>query len=181
MTFDVLLPMILFLVTAATLYIHSKYEMRVESIFEERKLDYRYAIIMVVATGIMASVLLLIPNKAVMILFISAYSSLLFLFTYLVAPKWYLAFIPPALFVALYFLYENTWLWDVSQPPHIPFLLSFFAVIFAISVSVYLGSLFTWKTTAVFVVLITIMDIIQVLITRHMVESATGMWSCGCL
>lgn len=173
MMFDVLLPTVLFLVTATTLYIHSKYEMRVESIFEERKLDYRYAVILVVATGIMASALLLIPDKALIIFYMSAYSLLLFLFTYLVAPKWYLAFLPPALFITLYFLYENTWLWDVSQPPHIPFLLSFFAVIFAICVSVYLGSLFTWKTTAVFVVLITIMDIIQVLITGHMVKSGT--------
>ena len=65
--FDVVLPTVLFLVTAAMLYVHSKYEMRGESIFEEKKLDYRYAVIMVVATGIMASVLLLIPDKAVMI------------------------------------------------------------------------------------------------------------------
>ncbi len=173
MMFDVMLPMALFLVTAAILYIHFKYEMRVESLFEERKLDYRYAVIMVVATGIMASVLLLIPDKALIIFYMSAYSLLLFLFTYLVAPKWYLAFLPPALFIALYFLYENTWLWDIYQPPHTPYLLSFFAIIFAISVSVYLGSLFTWKTTAVFVVLIAIMDIIQVLITGHMVESGT--------
>ena len=173
MMFDVLLPMVLFLVTAATLYIHSKYEMRVESIFEERKLDYRYAVILVVATGIMASALLLIPDKALIIFYMSAYSLLLFLFTYLVAPKWYLAFLPPALFITLYFLYKDTYLWNIAQPPHIPFLLSFFAIIFAICVSVYLGSLFTWKTTAVFVVLITIMDIVQVLITRHMVESGT--------
>jgi len=159
MIFDVVLPMVLFLVTAATLYIHSKYEMRVESVFEERKLDYRYAVIMVAATGIMASVLLLIPDKAVMILFISAYSSLLFLFTYLVAPKWYLAFLPPALFIAIYFS---------------PYWMSFFnvfGIVFAILISVLLGSLFEWKTTAVFVALITIMDVVQVLVTGHMVES----------
>jgi hypothetical protein len=173
MMFDVVLPTVLFLVTAATLFIHSRYKMRVESLFEERKLDYRYAVIMVVATGIMTSALLLIPDKAVMIFFMSAYSALLFLFTYLIAPKWYLAFLPPALFIVLYFLYENTWLWNISRPPNMPFLLSFFAIVFAICVSVYLGSLFTWKTTAVFVVLITIMDIIQVLITGHMVESGT--------
>jgi len=170
MIFDVLLPMVLFLVTAATLYVHSKYEVRVESIFEERKLDYRYAVIMVVATGIMVSVLLLIPDKAVMIIFISAYSLLLFLFTYLVAPKWYLAFLPPALFIAIYF--SPYWMFNVFG---VYWIFNVFGIVFAILVSVLLGSLFEWKTTTVFVILITIMDIVQVLITRHMVESATRM------
>jgi len=170
MIFDVLLPMVLFLVTAATLYVHSKSEVRVESIFEERKLDYRYAVIMVVAAGIMVSVLLLIPDKAVMIFFISAYSLLLFLFTYLVAPKWYLAFLPPALFIAIYF--SPYWMFNVFG---VYWIFNVFGIVFAILVSVLLGSLFEWKTTAVFVALITIMDIVQVLVTGHMVESGTRM------
>ena len=174
MMFDVVLPTVLFLVTAAILYIHSKYEMPVESLFEERKLDYRYAIIMVVATGIMASALLLIPDKAVMIFFISAYSSLLFLFTYLVAPKWYLAFIPPALFIAIYF--SPYWLFEAFG---VYWFFNAFGIIFAILVAVLLGSLFEWKTTTVFVVLITIIDVVQVLVTRHMVESGARMVELG--
>jgi presenilin-like A22 family membrane protease len=170
MTFDVLLPTVLFLVTVAILYIHSKYEMPVESLFEERKLDYRYAVIMVVATGIMASALLLIPDKAVMIFFMSAYSSLLFLFTYLVAPKWYLAFLPPALFITIYF--SPYWMFDAFG---VYWIFNAFGIVFAILVAVLLGSLFEWKTTTVFVVLITIMDIVQVLVTRHMVESGARM------
>jgi len=170
MTFDVLLPTVLFLVTAAILYIHSKYEMPVESLFEERKLDYRYAVIMVVATGIMASALLLIPDKAVMIFFMSAYSSLLFLFTYLIAPKWYLAFLPPALFITIYF--SPYWMFNAFG---VYWIFNAFGIVFAILVAVLLGSLFEWKTTTVFVVLITIMDIVQVLVTRHMVESGARM------
>jgi hypothetical protein len=158
--------MVLFLVTAATLYIHSKYEMRVESVFEERKLDYRYAIIMVAAIGIMASVLLLIPDKAVMIFFMSAYSLLLFLFTYLVAPKWYLAFLPPVLFITIYF--SPYWMFNVFG---VYWIFNAFGIVFVILISVLLGSLFEWKTTAVFVALITIMDVVQVLVTGHMVES----------
>jgi len=140
MMFDVLLPMVLFLVTAATLYIHSKYEMRV------------------------------IPDRAVMIFFISAYSLLLFLFTYLVAPKWYLAFLPPVLFTAIYF--SPYWTFNVFG---VYWIFNVFGIVFAILVAVLLGSLFEWKTTAVFVILITIMDIIQVLVTGHMVESGTRM------
>ncbi|RLI44133.1 hypothetical protein DRO69_08065 [Candidatus Bathyarchaeota archaeon] len=167
MIFDVLLPTVLFLVTSATLYIYSKYETRIESIFEERKLDYRYAVVMVVATGIMASVMLLISGNAIMIFFLSAYSLLLFLFTYLVAPKWYLAFIPPALFIILYF--SSYW----------AYFFNVFGIVFAILISVLLGSLFEWKTTAVFVVLITIMDVIQVLITGQMVESGRTLVELG--
>jgi presenilin-like A22 family membrane protease len=170
MMFDVVLPTVLFLVTVAILYIYSKYEMPVESLFEERKLDYRYAVIMVVATGIMASALLLIPDKAVMIFFISAYSSLLFLFTYLVAPKWYLAFLPPALFIIIYF--SPYWMFEAFG---VYWIFNAFGIVFAILVAVLLGSLFEWKTTTIFVVLITIMDIVQVLVTRHMVESGERM------
>ncbi len=164
--FDVVLPTVLFSVTATTLYVHSKYEMRGESIFEERKLDYRYAVIMVVATGIMASVLLLIPDKAVMIFFMSTYSLLLFLFTYLVAPKWYLSFLPPALFITIFF--SPYWMFNVFG---VYWIFNVFGIVFAILVSVLLGSLFEWKTTAVFVGLITIVDVVQVLVTGHMVES----------
>jgi len=170
MMFDVVLPTVLFLVTVTILYIYSKYEMPVESLFEERKLDYRYAVIMVVATGIMASALLLIPDKAVMIFFMSAYSSLLFLFTYLVAPKWYLAFLPPALFITIYF--SPYWMFNAFG---VYWIFNAFGIVFAILVAVLLGSLFEWKTTTVFVVLITIMDIVQVLVTRHMVESGARM------
>ena len=48
---------------------------------------------------------------------------------------------------------------------------NFFAVIFGISVAVYMGSLFTWKTTVAFAALVTVMDVIQVLVTGHMGEA----------
>lgn len=163
MIFDVLLPTVLFLVTATTLYIHSRFQIRVESLLEERKLDYRYAVVMVVATGIMASVWLLIPGKAILLLFMFAYSLLLFLFTYLISQKWHLALVPPAVFITIYF------------SPYWTYFFNIFGVVFAILVSVLLGSLFEWKTTAVFVALITIVDVVQVLVTGHMVESGMRM------
>ncbi len=76
-------------------------------------------------------------------------------------PRWYLAFLTPVLFIALYF----SPYWNL-------FTFNLFALVFAVFVSVYLGSLFTWKTTAAFVVLLTIMDIVHVLITGFIVESA---------
>ena len=160
MIFDVLLPSVLFLIMLATLFFYSRYEKRIGSVFKGVKLRYYHAILLVVATSVMLGFLVFIPGEAIRILYLSIYSLGFLLFTYLVAPKWYLAFITPALFIALYFYYWNL------------FTLNLFAIVFAIFVSVYLGSLFTWKTTAVFVVLLTIMDIVHVLITGYIVESA---------
>jgi hypothetical protein len=160
MKFDVLLPSVIFLIMLAALFIYFRYEKKIGSVFKEVKLRYYHAILLVVATSIMVSVLVFIPGEAIRILYLSIYSLGFLLFTYLVAPKWYLAFITPALFIALYFYYWNL------------FTFNLFAIVFAIFVSVYLGSLFTWKTTAVFVVLLTIMDIVHVLITGYIVESA---------
>jgi len=114
--------------------------------------------------GVMVTVLgwtvITIPERAIMVFFLFAYSTTLFLFTYLLVPRWYLAVVAPALFIALYFLFWNVYLLNV------------FAAIFAICISVYLGNLFTWKTTAVFVGLLTVMDVVQVLVTGFMVESS---------
>ena len=160
MIFDVLLPSVLFLTMLATLFVYFRYEKRIGPVFKEVKLRYYHAILLVVAMSIMLSVFVFVPGEALMILYLSVYSLGFFLFTYLVVPKWYLAFITPALFIALYFYYWNL------------FTFNLFAIVFAVFVSVYLGILFTWKTTAVFVVLLTIMDIVHVLITGYIVETA---------
>lgn len=161
MKFDVLLPSVLFLTMLATLFLYFRYEKRIGSVFKEVKLRYYHAILLVVAMSIMVGVFVSIPGEAIRILYLSVYSLGFFLFTYLVVSKWYLAFITPALFIALYF----SPYWNL-------FALNLFAIVFAIFVSVYLGILFTWKTTAVFVILLTIMDIVHVLITGYIVESA---------
>jgi hypothetical protein len=79
--------------------------------------------------------------------------------------RWYLAVLPPALFILLYFVYNGTPLW-------FPYLLNAYGVIFAILVTLYLGSLFTWKSLFIFAGLLTIMDIILVLFTGVMVTAA---------
>lgn len=163
MIFDVLLPSVLFLIMLATLFLYFRYEKKIGSVFKEVKLRYYHAVFLVVASGIVVSVLVFIPGEAIRVLFLCVYFLGFFLFTYLVVPKWYLAVLTPALFAALYFFYWNL------------FTLNLFAILLAIFVSVYLGSLFTWKTTAVFVILITIMDIVHVLITGLMVESSKKM------
>jgi len=160
MIFDVLLPSVLFMIMLATLFFYFKCEKKIGSFFKEMKLRYYHAIFLVVATSIVVSVLVFIPEEAIRVLFLCVYFLGFFLFTYLFVPKWYFAVLTPALFTVLYRFYWNL------------FTFNLFAIVLAIFVSVYLGSLFTWKTTAAFVVLITIMDIVHVLITKYTVESA---------
>ena len=164
MIFDISLPLALSLITLAVLFVHTKLSGKVTSLLGGREFKTRDVVLLVVMMGVMVTVLgwtvIAIPEMAIMVFFLFAYSVALFLFTYLIVPKWYLAVVAPAIFIALYFLFWNL------------ILLNVFAVLFAICISVYLGNLFTWKTTAVFVGLLTVMDVVQVLLTGFMVESS---------
>ena len=86
--------------------------------------------------------------------------------------RWYLAVLPPALFILLYLVYNGTNLW-------FPYLLDAYGVIFAVLVTLYLGSLFTWKNLFIFVGLLTIMDIVLVLFTGVMVTAAKQISGLG--
>lgn len=86
--------------------------------------------------------------------------------------RWYLAFLPPALFILLYLVYNGTILW-------FPFLLNVYAVMFAVLITLYLGSLFSWRTVFIFAALLTVMDIILVLVTGVMVTAADQISALG--
>jgi len=85
---------------------------------------------------------------------------MLFSFTYIALRRWYVAILPPIAFILLYNFY-----WQLL-------VFNLFVVVFAIVIPVYLGSLFSWKTTWVFAVLVTILDIVQVFGTGFMGEYA---------
>jgi hypothetical protein len=86
--------------------------------------------------------------------------------------RWYLAVLPPALFILLYLVYVQTPLW-------FPYLLDAYGVIFAVLVTLYLGSLFTWKNVFIFAGLLTVMDIVLVLFTGVMVTAAKQVAGLG--
>jgi hypothetical protein len=159
MIVDVLLPFALFLVGVTVVFLYSRLAKKVDHLVGGQELHLKHAIPLVLAIGVMATIVLALPEYALLGLFLFAYTAILFLFTYLFAPKWYFALVPSALFLLTFFYW-----WNI-------FSFNLFAVIFAISVAVYMGGLFTWKTTAVFAALVTVMDIIQVLITGHMGEA----------
>jgi hypothetical protein len=86
--------------------------------------------------------------------------------------RWYLAVLPPILFVLLYLVYNGTILW-------FPYLLNVYAMMFAILIILYLGSLFSWKNVFIFAALLTVMDIILVLFTGVMVTAAQTVSGLG--
>ncbi len=163
MILDVLLPSVLFLVSGAILFLDAKFGKKVNSLLGGHELRFSHVVLLVTAIGIIVSVLVFIPEVTMMIFFLFAHSTILFLFTYLIVPKWYLAVPIPVLFVALYF--SPYWKGNL-------FLFDFFAIIFGVCISVYMGGLFTWKTTVGFASLLTIVDVIQVLVTKFTVVSA---------
>ncbi|MGC8938899.1 MAG: hypothetical protein ACP5IM_01485 [Candidatus Bathyarchaeia archaeon] len=79
--------------------------------------------------------------------------------------RFYMAVLPPALFLCLYLFFSGTPVW-------FPYLINVYGVIFAVLVIIYIGSVFTWKSTLIFVALLTLMDVILVLFTGSMVSAA---------
>jgi hypothetical protein len=233
MYFDVAMPLTLFMITLVAMFLDEKVENRLKGVFEERKFNVRDAILLVVAMTVTVSLVVFIPQMALVTVFLFAYSMLLFMFTYLFSnvqkaeaklsfiiffivsflaatislfnlgasitfaygtltlfglsgftfiallyersrvktgERWYLAVLPPALFLCLYLFFSRTRIW-------FPYLIDLYGIVFAVLIILYLGSLFTWKTTLIFVGLITVMDVILVLFTGTMVSAANQVES----
>jgi len=160
MEFDFLLPLTLFSISSASLLLFLRFEKRLEEFSSGQQLRVRDAVLIVAAMVVMIVIIVFIPGRILQILFLFSASPLLFLLTYLIVPKVPVAVLPPALLVALYFLYWNLFLMDL------------FAILLVISAILYVGELFTWKTTLAFATLLTVMDIIQVFGTGYMVDVA---------
>jgi hypothetical protein len=218
-------------VTLVAMFLNEKVEKKLKDTLEARDFRVRDVIFFVAAISITVSIIVFIPRMAIMLVFLFAYSMLLFMFTYIfsdfqkrkaqlfiasflvinllvamislfnstenvfvfygaltffglsvfacaallyeekrgsMGKRWYLAMLPTALFICLYIFFGGTPVW-------FPFLLNFYGIIFAILIILYLGSLFTWKTSLVFAGLLTLMDIILVLFTGSMVSAARSV------
>jgi len=171
MPFDVVLPSVLFFLTAASVLLYPKLESKVKSILEERKFKMRDVVALVAVMSISVTAFVIAPDYAIIALFLIFYSLMLFLSIYIFTSKWYLGLLLPATFLILYFSLWNLPGTDVS----VLVFIDIFAAIFVVFASVFMGTLFGWKTVAVFAGLITVMDVIQVFVTRFMVESSIKM------
>jgi len=92
--------------------------------------------------------------------------------------RWFIAAQPPAIFVLL-FVFFNIINNSGTISVWAPYLMDVFALTFAILIILYLSSLFTWKTVALFAVLLTSMDIILVIGSSVMLTAATSFSGLG--
>ncbi len=90
--------------------------------------------------------------------------------------KWFIAIQPTFLFV-LFFVFFNLAYNGISVWS--PILLNFYGFLFAVLIILYLGSMFAWKTTFIFAILLTVVDIILVLGTGSMVVAAQQFTELG--
>jgi hypothetical protein len=165
---DFTMPFVLFAITFISVFLNRRVEGKLKSVLEDREFRVQDAVLLVGLMSVMIYLVVFVRQitLVLMALFLFAYCMLLFTFTYLFSKnRWYVGILPPAVFIVLYVFVRDTPLW-------IFYLVNMYALIFAVLITLYLASLFTWKTTAVFGVLITVMDIILVLVTGTMIEAA---------
>ena len=168
--FDFSMPLILLAVTVASVLLNGKVESRLKDVLEEREFRVRDAVLLVGTMTIMIGLIVFVRQLSVilMVMFLFSYSMLLFIFGYIFSKnRWYVGIIAPAIFVLLYVFLRDSYVWAF-------YLSNIVGVVFAILITLYLASLFTWKTTAVFGVLITALDIVLVWITGTMIEAANA-------
>ena len=147
-----------------------KTENKLKGVFEETEFRVRDAVLLVGLMVVMITLIVVVQQLSVilMVLFLFSYSLLLYTFGYLLSNKrWYVGVISPAVFILLYVFLRDSFLWTY-------YLSNVYGLVFAILITLYLASLFNWKTTAVFGVLITGMDIVLVLVTKTMVQAANA-------
>jgi hypothetical protein len=238
LTFDVSMPLMLFAVTLVGLLLSKRVEPKLKTSFEEREFRTRDAIAFVAMITVAVSVVVFVPQMALVAVFLFSYCALLFTFSYLfsslskrraqlfflgiglaglaagavavlnvygdgmvmsyggwaalvlaafafiaifyeqprkeVKSRWYLAVFPPVLFLIVFFLFMY------ETVPLLSFiLLDVSGVLFAVLITLYLASLFTWRVTFIFAALLTVMDIILVLFTGVMVTAATHVAGLG--
>jgi hypothetical protein len=225
------MPTALFVVTLVAVLLNKRIEGKLKTTFEEREFRRRDAILFVAMISVAISVIVFVPQSAIIVVFLLADSALLFSFSYIFSDtrkrnaqlfclgfgltalvagtfalfdsrmfygglatyglaafafsavlyeqmrkstgeRWYLAVLPPALFLLLYLFYSGTPLW-------FPYFFNIFAIAFAILITLYLASLFTWKVVFIFAGLLTAMDIILVFGTGTMGEAATTLLNLG--
>ena len=235
MEFDLAMPFVLFAITVAAMFLNKRVEGRLKKTFEEREFRNRDSAFFAVMVTVVVSVIIFVPEMAILTLFMFSYSTLLFTFSYIFSDmtkrraqlfsigfgaaglaagavalrfaladslmfyggwalcglavfafcvvgyeqkrpvtrgRWYLAVLPPILFVLLYFVYNGTIVW-------FPYLLNVYALTFAVLIILYLGSLFSWRNVFIFAAVLTVLDIILVLVTGFMVTAAQTVSGMG--
>lgn len=160
MKIDIVLPLSVFIITAFSLLLCKKIEDRMKNVLKDRKIKDHEVIFMVIFMGAIVTIISLIPHYAIQILFITALSYILLIFTYLISRKTLLALIPPAIFILAYLLTDSILVINVLTG------------VFAVAAITLLNSFFSWRTALIFAALLAVMDFVHVFVTGHMSEIA---------
>ncbi len=81
--FDVSMPLMLFAVTLAALLLSKRIEPKLKSTFEEREFKTRDAVVFVILIAVAVSVVIFVPQMALIAVFLLSYCALLFTFSFL--------------------------------------------------------------------------------------------------
>ena len=161
MNFDAVLPVTLSLFIIAVMFLYQRIEKNIRPLFEQDvKFRTRDVVLLVLIMGVMITVMALMPDKVLQIFYTASISYTLFTFTNNILKKWYLALLPPTIFILSYL-----YLWNIVT-------FNIFAFTFAAIVISYLTLFFNWKTTLIFAGLLTALDVFQVFITGFMGQLA---------
>jgi hypothetical protein len=82
MRFDILFPMLLFTVTLVGIFLSRKAESKLKTVVEEKEFRNRDVILLVALIGVVVSIIVFIPQIAIMAVFLFSYSTLLFTISY---------------------------------------------------------------------------------------------------
>lgn len=82
MHFDILMPTLLFAVTLTAMFLGNKAQTKLKTTVEQREFKNRDVILLVAMIAVAVSVIVFIPNMAILAVFLFSYSSLLFTVTY---------------------------------------------------------------------------------------------------
>jgi len=163
------MPFTLSAVTLISVILNSKVEGRMKYFFQKKQITNKEAVFLVILVIILVTIVAMSKRYGfidpLMMLFLFSYSSLLFIFSYIFLKKWHFAIAPPIIFILLYLFLKDTIIWSL-------YLANIYAIVFAILITLYFGSIFTWKTTWIFALLLTIVDVIMVFVTKFMFEAA---------
>ena len=149
-----------FVATTVAIWLYPLCESRMKALYKHERLETRDIILLVVAFSIVITITALAPQLALLVFFVAIYSVGLFLFAYTVWPKWYICVLFPAAFILLYFYH-----WTIVE-------LDIFSLTFVVFLAMALNGFFSWKTSALFAGLLTMVDVVHVFGTKLMISSA---------
>lgn len=158
MQVDLVLPTLSFVFLNLLLWTYPRVKPRLRRFMEEGELRIKDAIGLVLILAVVVAILAITPASLLMLLSLAGIGFVLNLTSLIFTGNRWISLILPIIFYLCFFFF-----WNLG-------LLNLFALILALGTSLILSSVFPWKSSIIFVALLSIIDIIHVFGTEMMVE-----------